>query len=1448
MSTTTASTTTTTTPQPAYLLLSTTSDIGFRNVFSDDDPCCQQTKDNKIQIHATHARRRRSSQQQQQQQKQPLQQDTAPKAMIVCDHKDDWMWWKRSLSSLVSSLVSSLFSTRTRTKQRRQPRRRIMQNIRRNSNLDKKNKKKNHHNHVMFFLLMMLLSLSSFNKKNGSSSSSVWTMAETSLNGHRTCPHQNWSSHTTGDCRHRRLNIPWPKQSVTTTIATTTTMTGLAMILRGGDTSTTSSTPTTIPVDEEENTRDQETRTTTTMTTTGDTVTIQQREQTQHLHQQQQKQEQQRFHLLSLFQLHNAIKTSIGRCQDDDKNKNDDDDNEEEDDEQEDELNLFHNKERRDSSGSSSKRGGAFMPKPTPVPTQLSHYYDNGGDGGWGRRLFQWFLTPTSTTEQDKQSTLHSSSPIPQSSLSSSSSSSISRVRQDLERMWWNQAWMDQMPQAPVVKLSQEQQEVQFETREQDEDENKADALLRKENNGLSATTTTGLVGNDDDNDNKDDEQGYYQDMNDKEEDGSNDIVIVFEEEEKEVVPLVEDKNVGTKKKKNTTTETSKSLEQTSLLVATRKKKKKTTLQQQQPKEDMETESGPHERRPVKQLQPAAAATTTPLPVTEAIGKQEGVNEPELQPVKDSSTSMEGDKSSSSNTDADDVIATTTTSDPTPYSSSGAWVWIDAFLTAGYSTRTGGGSDGAASWKPSRSLRPVRKAVARWTGMHGVLSGKHHRKVVQDVSVVNNGILVSVQEEGRKKNKKELRTSIQSSKDRPVAGSDGQGMVITATKTKRETEFEQVEVVLEGDQPEPFWKRRLAAIEKARQNVARVEAEKELKRRPRRFAFWGQGRGREEQPFGGRDEDDDSVIIDLDDDKKKKKKSDHATREVAVGTADNGTRSSRGDRRYDVATQTDNPQQTHQLDEQQVERERLKEIDRLLERRSQQMAALATEKDLILNMLNPLWNYTTATSYDELNAARRRQQEQESQEEKVKQGSSKGKESIVAQKKFNFPNDDLVDEYITMLVSSERLIKLNHSDLWRNGDAADNDNDDKNDDDLDDEDEWLTGEELAKRRRSRERTTAEQQHQKQQQQYPRNGEHAGSRWLRIQGLGEKIGLAIEDVAYKVICFQVMGVLARGLGSLHGINVMGHADIGIKAEQAPILPPNLATGPYCTTDSYARQAFQNAISSKSRKKRKTQRNKNNHDPYCTADAADAVQRHAVIETLLSQCQVAAPLLKLFPLVWQRALIGNLVIVITAVLTDFLEGLELQVLGHRLEVKLKPITEQDIMKRLQQRQQEGSSSLASPYYYNGDFRERPQGLGSSPYWSQGGDGGRQDPYNIPFADMNDEEDPARSYQAFEAAVQATAADLAGNLKFLDKWHERVFLGGDSIRLQVATLIARVVLSLVDDILSDARLDLWSSSSSRNGGGGGGGLTMLNAMMGGGGPRLKAGLYYRTTTSAR
>ena len=129
-------------------------------------------------------------------------------------------------------------------------------------------------------------------------------------------------------------------------------------------------------------------------------------------------------------------------------------------------------------------------------------------------------------------------------------------------------------------------------------------------------------------------------------------------------------------------------------------------------------------------------------------------------------------------------------------------------------------------------------------------------------------------------------------------------------------------------------------------------------------------------------------------------------------------------------------------------------------------------------------------------------------------------------------------------------------------------------------------------------------------------------------------------------------------------------------------------------------------------------------------------------------------------------------VAAVVSDFADGMKIQILGHQLSLSFKPITASDV------KQQLGSS----------DFR-----------------------YN-----------KRRSHQErFEEAVRATAEDVSKSLEFLDRWHERA-LGGRMLRAQIGNLIARIVLTLTDEVLSGAKFDLWSAQV--------------------GGPRIVAGLEFR------
>lgn len=306
-----------------------------------------------------------------------------------------------------------------------------------------------------------------------------------------------------------------------------------------------------------------------------------------------------------------------------------------------------------------------------------------------------------------------------------------------------------------------------------------------------------------------------------------------------------------------------------------------------------------------------------------------------------------------------------------------------------------------------------------------------------------------------------------------------------------------------------------------------------------------------------------------------------------------------------------------------------------------------------------------------------------------------------------------------------------------------------------------------------------------------NLKSGGGSWLLRTGfgrnggsLGETLGKTIEIAAYKGVCSAVMMVFARMLAGLHGVNVLSYSDIRTYIEQDPDLPPiDKKFGPLLSgNNDYAQEAIKTAIQRGAKKKRKSTSTSKSHRSTSRRHGHELsddafIQRDAVVETLISHCQISAPLLKLFPLDWQRAMVGNIITLATAIVSDFADGLQVQILGHALTVSFKPITEADMIQHI------GTGGFRQNHR-----RARPD--------------------------------------EFEAAVLATAQDMSESLSFLDgwlEWAERK-LGGGVLRSQIGNLIARVVLTLVDEVLSGARLDLWSAQAN--------------------GPRLYAALEYRTT----
>eukprot|EP00536_Pseudo-nitzschia_multiseries_P000919 jgi/Psemu1/234111/estExt_Genewise1.C_110165 len=545
-----------------------------------------------------------------------------------------------------------------------------------------------------------------------------------------------------------------------------------------------------------------------------------------------------------------------------------------------------------------------------------------------------------------------------------------------------------------------------------------------------------------------------------------------------------------------------------------------------------------------------------------------------------------------------------------------------------------------------------------------------------------------------------------------------------------------------GVDPESMYniQKQIAAIDKARQRVERAEAEE--KRRRRKRSFWG---------FGAREDDADGGIGD-----------DGVTISENDGDLD-------GDD-YEVKERKVPKRTPEEIQEEFQRMERVREIDTLIVEGQQRLADLICEKDVLQRRPNPLFNYTTKETITTTEVAVN-EQATTNVNDKTKSSvtSNEANESrkveIQATREMNFPPDDLVAEYLDMMLSTRRLTKMNHTKLWRENDDAD-----------ESDDEESIGDDLFTPSADAHRLYQPPSTPTRNGNGGKNGKNGkkggGGSWLLRQSigngptLGEKIGQAVETAAYKAVTAALMSFLARLISSLHGINVMKHSDIRLVLEQSPDLPPVPKDGIIRGDHSnYAEETIKTVMRRKSKKSKKRSSKRR-------LSEVSFLQQEAVTETLLSHVQISAPLLKLFPLAWQRALLGNIIALSCAIISDFVDGLHFQILGHQLSFAFRPITEVDMVRHFQMA--------------GGRFNQR-------------------------------------RYKAaeFEAAVQATAEDLKEELKFLDSWHERA-LGSGVLRTQIADMIARIVLTLTDDVLSGARMDLWSAQA--------------------GGPRMLAGLEHR------
>ena len=396
---------------------------------------------------------------------------------------------------------------------------------------------------------------------------------------------------------------------------------------------------------------------------------------------------------------------------------------------------------------------------------------------------------------------------------------------------------------------------------------------------------------------------------------------------------------------------------------------------------------------------------------------------------------------------------------------------------------------------------------------------------------------------------------------------------------------------------------------------------------------------------------------------------------------------------------------------------RIKEIDQLIAKGQEELNKLHCEKDSLQERPNPLFKYSSPSSNNTPTSAS-------------------------TSRTFDFPSDSVVNEYINELVLTNRLTFLNHTHLWQSNSDLDEDDD-------------VTDELFANKSNVAER---EREVPIRRKALKGNPTVSGSWLLRqtIPGggvtLGEKVCETAEAAAYKAVCRSIMEVLSRSISGIHGLNIMGHSDIRLYLGAAPDLPP---VGKFSNDHNYAMEAIQRAIRRGSTRKHGRSTSTNESEYFCKEVF---LQRAALVETLISHCQISAPLLKMFPMTWQRALLSNIITLITSIIADFCAGIRISVLGHYLSLSFNPITEADMMRNLNMRD-----------------RRRAKSSGGT----------------------------------FDEAVAATAKDIAESLSFMDKWHERL-LGGDILKIQIGTMIARVVLSLVEEVLGGFEIGLWSSQA--------------------------------------
>jgi hypothetical protein len=229
------------------------------------------------------------------------------------------------------------------------------------------------------------------------------------------------------------------------------------------------------------------------------------------------------------------------------------------------------------------------------------------------------------------------------------------------------------------------------------------------------------------------------------------------------------------------------------------------------------------------------------------------------------------------------------------------------------------------------------------------------------------------------------------------------------------------------------------------------------------------------------------------------------------------------------------PQMPHGAADQQIprpprfmteeEKERVKEIDRMIQQGQRRILELQIKKDALQRSPNPFYNYTTQTQTNAM-------------EETQRPNNDEATAPITATRLFNFPSEKLVGEYLEELYAMGRLQKMNHTDLWkRKASSYGEDDDEEIGDDL------LTPSGDARKLyqdNAYHRNNNNNNNNNGASRRNGNNNVGGGSWLLRQSLGtgsklgEKIGEAIENAAYRGVCSAIMAILARSIAALHGV--------------------------------------------------------------------------------------------------------------------------------------------------------------------------------------------------------------------------------------------------------------------------------------------------------------------------